>query len=241
MVGVLPHGRYRTSGIILKQVQTYLTNWRQMDSPTGTRLEILELLLRQELSSQSMAERLKVSPAAIRQHLSTLEALGLVERRKLITQPSRPTYLYRVSPQGMRVFPKRYDLLLTEMLEVLAERTGPDGTGALVEAAARRVADRAGGQLIRGSDAERWRRLLEWIEAEFSWQATVEEGPGEVRQITIHQCPFQDLSKTQPDVCGVFFGALIRQACPRATVEHAPAPAEPACCAFVVKPAKATA
>lgn len=212
-----------------------------MDSPTGTRLEILELLLRQELSSQSMAERLKVSPAAIRQHLSTLEALGLVERRKLITQPSRPTYLYRVSPQGMRVFPKRYDLLLTEMLEVLAERTGPDGTGALVEAAARRVADRAGGQLIRGSDAERWRRLLEWIEAEFSWQATVEEGPGEVRQITIHQCPFQDLSKTQPDVCGVFFGALIREACPRATVEHAPAPAEPACCAFVVKPAKATA
>ena len=212
-----------------------------MDSPTGTRLEILELLLRQELSSQSMAERLKVSPAAIRQHLSTLEALGLVERRKLITQPSRPTYLYRVSPQGMRVFPKRYDLLLTEMLEVLAERTGPDGTGALVEAAARRVADRAGGQLIRGSDAERWRRLLEWIEAEFSWQATVEEGPGEVRQITIHQCPFQDLSKTQPDVCGVFFGALIRQACPRATVEHVPAPAEPACCAFVVKPAKATA
>ena len=212
-----------------------------MDSPTGTRLEILELLLRQELSSQSMAERLKVSPAAIRQHLSTLEALGLVERRKLITQPSRPTYLYRVSPQGMRVFPKRYDLLLTEMLEVLADRTGPAGTGALVEAAARRVADRAGGQLIRGSDAERWRRLLEWIEAEFSWQATVEEGPGEVRQITIHQCPFQDLSKTQPDVCGVFFGALIRQACPRATVEHAPAPAEPACCAFVVKPAKATA
>ena len=212
-----------------------------MDSPTGTRLEILELLLRQELSSQSMAERLKVSPAAIRQHLSTLEALGLVERRKLITQPSRPTYLYRVSPQGMRVFPKRYDLLLTEMLEVLAERTGPDGTGALVEAAARRVADRAGGQLIRGSDAERWRRLLEWIEAEFSWQATVEEGPGEVRQITIHQCPFQDLSKTQPDVCGVFFGALIRQACPRTTVEHAPAPAEPACCAFVVKPAKTTA
>jgi predicted ArsR family transcriptional regulator len=141
----------------------------------------------------------------------------------------------------MRVFPKRYDLLLTEMLEILAEQTGPDQTGALVEAAARRVADRAGGQLIRGSDAERWRRLLEWIETEFSWQATVEEGPGEVRQITIHQCPFQDLSKTQPDVCGVFFGALIRQACPRATVEHAPAPAEPACCAFVVKPAKATA
>jgi predicted ArsR family transcriptional regulator len=212
-----------------------------MASPTGTRLEILELLLRQELSSQSLAERLKVSPAAIRQHLSTLEALGLVERRKVVTQPSRPTYLYRVSPQGMRVFPKRYDLLLSEMLEILAERSGPEGTSALVEAAAKRVADRAGGHLLRGSDAERWGRLLEWIETEFSWQAAVDEGPGEVRRITIHQCPFQDLSRTQPDVCGVFFGALIREACPQATVEHAPAPSEPACCAFVVKPAKARA
>lgn len=209
-----------------------------MESPTGTRLEILELLLWQELSSQSLAERLNVSPAAIRQHLSTLEALGLVNRRKVITQPSRPTYLYRASPRGMRVFPKRYDLLLTQMLEILAEQTGPEGTGALVEAAARRVADQAGGQMIRGTDAERWRRLVEWIETEFSWQAAVEEEPGEVRRITIHQCPFQDLSKTQPDVCGIFFGTLIRQACPNATVEHAPAPAEPACCAFVVAPTK---
>ncbi len=206
-----------------------------MDSPTGTRLDIMELLLKQELSSQSLAESLRVSPAAIRQHLGTLEALGLVNRRKVVTQPSRPTYLYRVSPQGMRVFPKRYDLLLTQMLEILAEQQGPDGAGALVEAAARRVVERAGGHLLRGSDEERWRRLLEWIETEFSWQATVEEQPGQARRVTIHQCPFQDLSKTQPDVCGVFFGALIREACPQAGVEHAPAPAEPACCAFLVR------
>jgi DeoR family suf operon transcriptional repressor len=206
-----------------------------VDSPSGTRLDILELLLKQELSSQSLALNLKVSPAAIRQHLGTLEALGLVSRRKVVTQPSRPTYLYRVSPQGMRVFPKRYDMLLTQMLEILAEQQGPDGAGALVEAAARRVAERAGGHVLRGGDEERWRHLLEWIETEFSWQATVDEQPEQGRRITIHQCPFQDLSKTQPDVCGVFFGTLIREACPPATVEHAPAPAEPAYCAFLVK------
>jgi predicted ArsR family transcriptional regulator len=210
-----------------------------MDSPTGTRLDILELLLKRELSSQALADSLRVSPAAVRQHLGTLEALGLVSRRKLVTQPSRPTYLYRVSPQGMRVFPKRYDLLLTQMLEILAEQQGPDSAGALVEAAARRVAARASGHLGRGSDEARWKHLLEWIETEFSWQATVDEPPGQGRRITIHQCPFQDLSKTQPDVCGVFFGALIREACPRVGVEHAPAPAEPACCAFLVTPAPA--
>jgi predicted ArsR family transcriptional regulator len=64
-----------------------------MESPTGTRLDILKYLLRQELSSQVLADKLGVSPAAIRQHLTTLEALRLVTRRKMVTQPSRPTYL----------------------------------------------------------------------------------------------------------------------------------------------------
>src|SRR5260370_5017691 len=169
--------RYRSPEESLKQVQPCFSISTEMDSPTGTRLDILELLLKQELSSQSLAESLRVSPAAIRQHLGTLEALGLVNRRKVVTQPSRPTYLYRVSPEGMRVFPKRYDLLLTQMLEILAEQQGPDGAGALVEAAARRVVERAGGHLLRGSAEDRWRRLLEWTEPEVSWHATGGEQP----------------------------------------------------------------
>jgi hypothetical protein len=40
----------------------------------------------------------------------------------VVTRPSRPTYLYRISAQGLRVFPKRYDLFLTLIIEVLAER-----------------------------------------------------------------------------------------------------------------------
>lgn len=209
-----------------------------MESPTGTRLEVLELLLRHELSSQELAERLGVSPAAIRQHLTTLEALGLVARRKVVTQPSRPTYLYRVSPQGMRVFPKRYDLLLTQLIEVLTERQGPDGAGTVIAAAARRVAERVPGRFAGGDVRDRWRRFVDWLEAEFSWQADVAEeaaDAADVRRLTIHQCPFQDLSRTEPDVCGLFFGTLIRSVCGDATVEHAGAAATPACCAFVVR------
>src|SRR4026208_2404594 len=112
-----------------------------METPTGTRLDILELLLREELSSQQLSERLGVSSAAVRQHLTTLEALGLVVRRKLVTQPSRPTYLYRVSPRGMRIFPKRYDLLLAQMIDVLAERQGPEAVEQTIAAAARRGAE----------------------------------------------------------------------------------------------------
>ena len=205
-----------------------------METPTGTRLDILELLLRQELSSQQLSERLEVSPAAVRQHLTTLEALGLVTRRKLVTQPSRPMYLYGVSPQGMRIFPKRYDLLLGQLISVLAERQGREAVEEAIAAAARRVAEHASSRVSAGTGPERWRRLLEWLETEFAWQAQVTEESSAPRRLTIHQCPFQDLSKEQPDVCGVFFGALIRTLCPGAVVHHAEAEATPACCAFLV-------
>ena len=178
-----------------------------------------------------------MSSAAVRQHLTTLEALGLVVRRKLVTQPSRPTYLYRVSPQGMRIFPKRYDMLLAQMIGVLAERQGPEAVEQTIAAAARRVAEHAPSRVSGGPGPERWRRLLEWLETEFAWQADVAEAPSAPRRLTIHQCPFQDLSKVQPDVCGVFFGSLIRALCPGAVVDHADAPAMPACCAFLVREA----
>jgi len=205
-----------------------------MDAPTGTRLDILERLLRQELSSQELSEKLGVSPAAVRQHLTTLEALGLVTRRKIVTQPSRPTYLYRVSPQGMRIFPKRYDMLLAQMIEVLSERQGLGAVEATIAGAAQRMGEQAPNRVTGGPAAGRWKRLVEWLEAEFAWQADVSEEPGTSRRLTIHQCPLQDLSRTRPDVCGVFFGTLIRTVCPGATVEHADALAMPACCAFLV-------
>lgn len=206
-----------------------------MESPTGTRLEILEHLLRMELSSQDLSERLGVTSAAVRQHLTTLEALGLVVRRKVVTQPSRPTYLYRASPQGMRVFPKRYDTLLAEMIAVLAERQGAGVVEATITAAAQRVAERAPTAVMRAGRPERWQRLVEWLEAEFAWQADVVEEPDAAHRLTIHQCPFQDLSRHQPDVCGVFFGALIRTLCVDVAVEHAEPATLPACCAFMVK------
>src|SRR5262245_46680323 len=129
---------YGKVGKVLKQVKTCFTLKMGMETPSGARLDILELLLREELSSQQLSDRLGVSPAAVRQHLTTLEALGLVVRRKVVTQPGRPTYLYRVSPKGMRIFPKRYDTLLGQMIDVLSERQGAEAVEETIAAAAKR-------------------------------------------------------------------------------------------------------
>jgi DeoR family transcriptional regulator, suf operon transcriptional repressor len=198
-------------------------------TPQGTKYEILKLLLRQELSAQALAEQLTVSATAVRQHLETLHAQGLVARRKVVTQPSRPTFLYRLSADAAATFPKRYDLLLGLFVDVLLERHGVEWVMVLVQDAARRLGERVRPRFAVADPRRRWALLLEWLEEELAWHADVSLDDGHY-EITIHQCPFREISRTQPAVCGVFFRTLLRVLYADVHVEHVGAVTGPACC-----------
>lgn len=194
----------------------------------------MKLLAKQELSAHSLSMALGVTPAAVRQHLDTLDALGLVARRKLVTRPSRPSYLYRLSSAGNRVFPKRYDLLLGLFVGVVLERHGEGAVADIVAAAAHRLAASVRDRFRQADARERWRLLIEWLEAELAWQADVVSEGSDVHRITIHQCPFQDVAREHPAICAVFFATLIRALYGDVPIEKAEAPAAPACCALLV-------
>ncbi len=200
----------------------------------GTKFDILKLLAKQELSSQQMAESLGVSAAAVRQHLDTLEALGLVTRRKQITQPSRPTFLYRLSARGADAFPKRYDLLLSLVVDVILERQGRDAVTGLIEAAAERLAERVEPRFRTADERTRWTLLLDWLEEELEWQADVTDESEGRHRITIYQCPFREVSSREPMVCAVFFRTLIRALYGDVPVDPAATKPTTACCALVV-------
>lgn len=202
--------------------------------PAGTKFEILQLLVRHELSASALADRLGMTPAGVRQHLGTLAALGLVDRRRVVSGPSRPTEYYRLSAEGRRAFPKRYDLLLGLVIDTLVDRHGLAVMTETVEEAARRLAASVREGFARLPDAERWERLLEWCEAEFAWAADWTADNGRAR-IVLHHCPFHDVSLVRPVVCGAFFGALVRELYGPVGVAHEPASAgSAACCSLLV-------
>ena len=195
----------------------------------------MQALVKQELSAEALAGILRVSPAAVRQHLDTLQAYGLVSRRKEVTRPNRPAFLYRLSPSGTRAFPKRYDLLLGLVVDVVLERDGPEAVDEILRASARRLAEHVRERFPGGDERRRWEILIGWLEDELAWRADVGEQDGR-RRITIHQCPFHDVAQQYPRICGVFFGALIRALYGDVAVAQAPAPPAPACCALLVGP-----
>ena len=198
-------------------------------TPEGTKLEIMNLLLRHELSARSLAAELGVSPTAIRQHLDTLYARGLVARRKVVTGTSRPAFVYRLSPEGTGTFPKRYDLLLSLFVDVLLERHGVEWVAVLVQEAAQRLVQRVRPRFGDGDPERRWQRLVEWLEEELGWHADVRMDDGH-HEVVIHQCPFREVSRTQPAVCGVFFRTLIHALYADVNVEHVGSVTGPACC-----------
>ena len=195
----------------------------------------MKLLTKQELSAQSLAETLGVSGAAVRQHLETLNALGLVSRRKVITKPSRPTFLYRLSRRGAETFPKRYDLLITLVTDVVRERDGASAVSDLVEAAAEWLAGQLRAAVHATDPRQRWQSLMEWCEEELAWHADVAAEANGGRRVRIHQCPFHAVSRRHdPTVCGVFFRTLIRRLYEPVTVDHVPLSNGVACCDLVV-------
>ncbi len=204
--------------------------------PSGTKREILDLLIREELSAQELADRLGVSSAAIRQHLATLQSGGLVVRGKGDSQPpGRPTYVYALSPLARRAYPKRYDVLASELFDVLLDRHGEATALELVATAARRVARRARHGMAIDDPERRWDLLLAWLEETFALEAEWEPLGDGHRRIVVHHCPFQDIAADRPRVCGTFFTTLIGELLGTAGVRHVPLEDRLRCCAIDIE------
>lgn len=85
-----------------------------------TRRQLLQSLkLRGEARAEELAEELGVTVSAVRQHLAALAAASLVEHRELKGAPGRPKHVYHLTEIGDELFPRAYQELANELLEIV--------------------------------------------------------------------------------------------------------------------------
>ena len=101
---------------------------------------ILNLLRRNSQTVDDLAANLDLSSNAIRNQISTLERDGLVTSEGTRRGPSKPAWLYRLTPEAERLFPKPYATVLDELLAVLAERLPPEEVDAALDEVGHRLA-----------------------------------------------------------------------------------------------------
>ncbi len=91
------------------------------------RYRVLSLLRGRECTVNELAGELDLTDNAIRAHLNALQRRGLVRAAGARSGNRKPHVTYVLTEEADRVFPKRYDKVLSALLSVLAGTTSIPG------------------------------------------------------------------------------------------------------------------
>mgnify|MGYP002813323578 CR=1 FL=1 len=166
----------------------------------GARGEVLVQLKRwQPLTAKELAHHLGVSLNAVRHHLKELEAGGLVRYERENRGVGAPVFLFRLSPAGELLFPRRYEEALNGLLDHLVERDGREVAVAMLQGYFGAIARRLASALEDSPAEERLRTVVQALSEEgYMAEGTANEADG---TLTEHNCAISAVAERFPEVC----------------------------------------
>lgn len=170
-----------------------------------TRDAVARLVLeRGPQSAATLAERLGVSPAAVRRHLDALVAEGLLAEGPARPTPhrgrGRPARVYALTDAGRAAFPHAYDDLATTALRYLRERGGDSAVVAFAEHRAQGLADALRPDLDAAAPPVTRAEALATSLSSHGYAATTESAAAGV-QLCQHHCPVAHVAAEFPQLC----------------------------------------
>lgn len=155
-------------------------------------------------SAAALAERLGLSPAAVRRHLDALVADGLLAERDPRPAPhrgrGRPARVYALTDSGRASFPHSYDDLATTALRYLRETGGEQAVTAFAEHRAATLADAVRPVVDRRATTATRAAALAGALSANGYAATTEDAAAGV-QICQHHCPVAHVAAEFPELC----------------------------------------
>ncbi len=172
------------------------------DAPTRQRVArtILEL---GPSTAATLAERLSLTPAAVRRHLDHLVETGLAESREPRTQGvrgrGRPAKLFALTEAGRDLFEQQYDDLAAQAMRFLAETAGEEAVSRFAKS---RLADleRRITELQVAQPEVAPAQALAAAMSEAGYAATLTPGPVGA-QLCQQHCPVAHVAHEFPQLC----------------------------------------
>jgi predicted ArsR family transcriptional regulator len=167
-----------------------------------TRGRIVQSLKQHRLrTAAQLAQEHGVTQNAVRQHLSRLGRDGLVTEHAERIGRTKPTLVYSLTEEGEQLFPHRYPLLLSVLMDELQREEGPERLKELFANIGRHSAERHAGR-FRGKD-------LPGVVAELASflrerGVIVEyERNGDGFTFREYNCPFRENVSAHPEICAM--------------------------------------
>jgi predicted ArsR family transcriptional regulator len=203
----------------------------------STRGQIVTLLRRSSRTVEELAQALNLTDNGVRAHLTTLERDGIVRQRGSVRRGSgggKPAYIYEVTPQAEELFPKAYEPVLRQLLDVLAGQLGPQESEALLRSVGRRIAE---GQTVPADGVREGLEAAVGVLNKLGGLTELEERNGSF-VIRGYSCPLAGVAPDHPEVCRMA-ESLLTELAGVPVYEHCDRGERPRCC-FEIAPADDT-
>jgi len=181
-----------------------------MQNQPGSRQEqILALLLgtKTGLSIDAIAEKIRISRNAVKQHLTVLEKDLLIQAGQLNLTKGRPSRSYILTDLGVNKFTKQYSWFCNLLISELKEEMGSEALALFMGRLGSKIAGSLAAQ-FKDQNAEEKVQTLRTILQNLGYQATVQLHEGAMT-ISAVNCVFHDLAQEYAELCE-FDRSLIR-------------------------------
>lgn len=175
----------------------------QATDETSTRDRVVRSILSLGPSTAAeLAERLDLTPAAVRRHLDSLVAEGILEprERRGARGRGRPAKAFAITDLGRDRFEQQYDQLAAQALRFLAETGGDEAVKAFAD---RRVAfiERDYAAVSQAHPELSPAEVLARVFSAEGYVADTRESPGLGEQLCQQHCPVAHVAHEFPQLC----------------------------------------
>jgi predicted ArsR family transcriptional regulator len=185
-----------------------------LDSDQPTRQRVARsILVNGPSTAAALAERLDLTPAAVRRHLDHLVEEGAVEARDPRAVGTRgrgrPAKVFALTEHGRDGFDQQYDDLATEALRFLRETAGEDAVRAFAERRVTFVEERfpqVAAEHPEATPAE----VLAIVFSDEGYAASVRQLPVVGEQLCQQHCPVSHVAHEFPQLCEAETEAIAR-------------------------------
>ncbi|AKU18945.1 ArsR family transcriptional regulator [Luteipulveratus mongoliensis] len=178
---------------------------------TGTRERVKQTVSEHgPITAAELAQRLGLTPAAVRRHLDCLADAGLLEEHEKAPTEARrrgrPARAYVLTEAGHADLREDYDTLAADVLRFLAEHAGPGAVTAYAQQRAREVAERLARDMADAGDdlQSRTEALAAGLRREgyaASMRPVAAGTPLAGLQLCQGHCPVRDVAAQFPQLC----------------------------------------
>ena len=174
-----------------------------------SKARIINYLGEGEKSGRELSAMLRINQTAVREHAEALERMNIVQARFVRGGVGRPKKRYSLTPFGIELLPKHYDVMLNVLIRKIWDRGGDALLGQLVSEVVKELASNstAGKELTL---EQRITKVVDFLN-KMGFMATVEKDADRLAVVR-HNCIFNKTAKLYSGIlCGECDTALIKE------------------------------